>query len=72
MTKSKSGMVTSNALCLAIDILPDEVGKSKFLLLHPDGYLFSVGHGNRYLPRGNKENVLFITIAGHESVSIDR
>ena len=69
MTKSKSGMVTSDAVWLAIDIFPDEVEKKKFLLLHLDGYLFSVAHGNRYLPRGNKENVLSTTIAGNVSVS---
>ena len=33
-------MVTSDTVCLATDIFPDEVGKQKFLLLHLDGYLF--------------------------------
>ena len=66
MTKSKSGMVTRDALCQAIDIyiFPDKVGKNTFLLLHLDGYLFSMAHCNRYLPRGIKENVLSITING--------
>ena len=45
-------MVASGAVCLATDIFPDEVGKKKFLLLHLDGFLFSVAHGIRYLPRG--------------------
>ena len=30
MTKFKSGMVTRDALCLPIDIFPDEVAKRKF------------------------------------------
>ena len=62
-------MVASDALCLAIDIFLDEVGKMKFLLLHLDGYLFSVAHDNRYLPRGSNENVLSITIVGNVSGS---
>ena len=32
-------------------------------------YLFSVAHGNRYLPRSSKENVLSITITGNISVT---
>ena len=69
MTKSKSGMVTRDALRLAIAKFSVEVGKKTFLLLHLYGYLFNVAHGNRYLPRGSKENVLSITIAGKVSVS---
>ena len=69
MPKSKSAMVTRDALWLAIDIFPDEVEKNKLLLLHLDGYLFSVARGNRYLPRGKKENVLSTTIVGNVSVS---
>ena len=34
-------MITRDALCPAIDIFPDEVGKEKCLL----GYLFSVAQG---------------------------
>ena len=42
-------MVTRDALCLIIDIFPDEEGKKK-LLLHLSGYhLFSVAHGNEML-----------------------
>ena len=67
MTKSKSGMVTQDALCLTIDMFPDEVWKKKFLLLHLDGYWFSVTHGNRHLPWGCKQNVLSISIAGNIS-----
>ena len=62
-------MVIWDALCTAIDIFPDEVGKKNFLLLHLDEYLFSVAHANRYLPRGSKENVLTITIVMNVSVS---
>ena len=35
-------MVTRDAVCLATDIFPDEVGKKKCLLVHLGGYLFSV------------------------------
>ena len=31
-------------------------------------YLLCVVHGNRYLPRGSKEDVLSITIVGNLSV----
>ena len=41
--------VARDALCLAIDIFPDEEGKKKYLLLHLDGYLFSVAHGTEIL-----------------------
>ena len=47
-------MVTREALCLARDKFPDEVGKKTFLLLLLDGFLFNVAHANRYLPRGGK------------------
>ena len=69
MTKAKSGLVTRDALCLTIAKFSVEVGKKTFLLLHRYEYLFSVAHGIRYLPRGCKENVLSITIAGKVSVS---
>ena len=69
MTKSKSGMVTRDDLYPVIDVFPDEVGKKKYLLLHLDGYLFSMAHDNEYLPRGSKENALSITVAGNVSVS---
>ena len=51
----KNGTVTRAVLCLATNILPDEVEKRKFLLLHLGGSLLSVTHGNRYLPRGSKK-----------------
>ena len=45
-------MVTRDDLYPVIDVFPDEVGKKKYLLLHLDGYLFSMADYNRYLPRG--------------------
>ena len=72
MTKSKSGMVTRDAsLFLAIAKFSVEVGKNTFLLLHLYGYLFSVAHGNRYLSRGSKENVLSLQLLG-KYLSVDR
>ena len=47
-------MVTRNTPCLII-IYSDEVIK-----ICMDRYLLSVFNGNRYLPRGSKENVLSI------------
>ena len=38
-----------DALCLVIDIYPDEVGKKIFLLSNLGGYLFSITHGNKYI-----------------------
>ena len=58
-----------NALCLAIDIFPDKAGKKTFLLLHLGEYLFTVVHGNRYLPKDSKEYVISITIVGNVSYS---
>ena len=59
------GWLVGDALCLAID----EVGKKKclklhlkFLLVHLDGYLFSVAHGNTYLPKSSNEYVLYMYI----------
>ena len=54
---------------LEIVIFADEVVKIKFLQLFLDGYLFIVVIGNRYLPRGGKENVLYITITGNVTMS---
>ena len=45
-TKSKSGMVTSNAPHPAIDIFPDEVVKMNFLYTGLVRYLFSIIDGN--------------------------
>ena len=53
--KSKTRIFTKDVLYLAIDIFPDQVGKRHFLLIYLDGYLFSVAHGNRYLPIGSEE-----------------
>ena len=69
MTKHKIGKVFRNTPCLVIVIFLDEVVKMKFLLLFLDKYLFSVVVGNRYLPRGSKENVLFIIIFGNVTMS---
>ena len=53
-----------NVPCLVKDtcIFSDEGVKMNFLLLFLDRYLFSVVIGNRYLPRGSKENVLSTTV----------
>ena len=38
-------------------------GKTKFLLLPLDGYLlFSVMNADKYVPKGSKENVPYVTI----------
>ena len=63
------GKVTRNTPCLVIVIFSDEVVKMKFQLLCRDRYLFSVVSGNRYLPRGCKENVLSTTITGDVTMS---
>ena len=42
-------MVTRDAVCLATDIFPDEVGKKKCLLVHLGGYLFSVAQGHLHM-----------------------
>ena len=59
VTQFKSRVITPDISCLAIDVFLDEVITMKFLLLLLDRYLFSVVSSNRYLLRGNKENVLF-------------
>ena len=47
--------------------------KKKFLLLYLDGYLFSVAHGNRYLPRGGKEKrILILLLSLDNSLIIQR
>ena len=71
MTKSTGEIVTWDALCLVIDIFPDEAGKKQFFNTTSRWiYLFSVVHGNRYLPRDSKENVLSITITITGNVSV--
>ena len=65
MTKHKIGMVTRNVPHLVIVIFSDEVVKMKFLLIFLDRYLLNVVIDNRYVPRGNKENVLSIAITGN-------
>ena len=54
---------------LVIVIFSDDLVEIKFLLLCLDRYLFSVVSGNRYLPRGSKENVLSTTITGNITIS---
>ena len=68
MKKHKIAMVTKNTLCLVIVIFSDEVVKISFLLCL-DRYLSSAVCGNRYLPRGSKENVLSIPITGNVTMS---
>ena len=63
MAKSRSGMVTSDILPLAINIFP---GKKKSLL----SILVSIQcNSSQYLPGFGKENILYITIAGNLSAS---
>ena len=62
MTKSKSLMVTRNALCLAIKIIPAEVIKLKCLLLHVGSYLFR-------MVRGSNENEFSIKAHLHEDIN---
>ena len=69
MRKHKIGMVTRNTSHVVIVILSEEVVKMEFFLLYLDRYLFSVVSGSRYLPKGSKESVLSITIAGNVTVS---
>ena len=69
MTKCKIGMVAQNAPCLVIVVFSDEVVKMKCLVIYLDRYLFSVVNGNKYLPRGSKENILSITIAGNVTMA---
>ena len=69
MTKHKIGMVTRNIPHLIIVIFSDQVVKMKVLILCLDRHLFSVVSGNRYLPRGSKENVLSTTIIGNITMS---
>ena len=59
-------------VCLATCIFPSEVGKKTFIFLHLGGYLFSMGHGNKYLPGGksSKENVLLLMLGMY--LSLDR
>ena len=68
MTKHKIGMVTRNKSHMVVVIFPDEVVKMKFLERCLDRYVFSVVNGNRYLPRGSKENVLSTTITGNVTI----
>ena len=62
-------MVTQNTLYLTIDTFLDVVVKRNFPLLSVGWYLFAVVNGNRYLPRGNNENALFITSTGNVFVA---
>ena len=62
-------MVTKDILHLTI-VTSLNVGIKKFFSLLPvDWYLFQVVTGNRYLPIGSNENILFITSTGNVSVS---
>ena len=63
--KSKSGMVTRDSLHLEIGIFPGETAKMKISIQ-------CVVPGNRYFPRGRKEDVLNITVAGNMHVSLTR
>ena len=63
--KAQIGMVPRNMPYLVIVIFSDELVKMNFSLLCLDCYLFSVVSGNRYPPRGSKENVLSTTIIGN-------
>ena len=65
MTKHKIGMVSINTQHLVIVIF-----SSKNENLWIDRYLFRVVSGNRYLPRGRKENILSTTITEHSYVQI--
>ena len=69
MTKSKIEMVTRNTPCLVIVIFSHEVVKMEFLPLRLDKYLLTVVSGNRYLPRGSKENICSTTITGSITMS---
>ena len=71
MTRHKIGKVTRNTPYLIIVIFSDEVVKVICLLLCLDRYLFIVVSGNRYLPRGSKENALSNTITGNVTISIE-
>ena len=72
MIKYNARMVTIDILHLTIVTFLDVVVKNpnpNFPLLPVDWYLFRVGSGNRYLPRGCNENVLYITTTGNVFVS---
>ena len=62
-------MVTRDILHMTIVTFPDVVVKKNFPLLSVDWYLFRVVSGNRYLPRGSKENAFYITNTGNVAVS---
>ena len=66
--KVQKCMVTRNTSSLLLVAFSDEVAKIEFLLLLYR-YLFSVVSGDRYLPRGSKENVLSVTISRNVTVS---
>ena len=69
MTKHKIGMITRNTPCLVIVIFSDEVVKMKYLIIFLERYLLNVVIGNRYQPRGSKENVLSNTITGNVTMA---
>ena len=59
------------ALIQAIDIetISGWSCKNEILLLSPVRYLFSMVHNNGYIPRGGKEDLISIAIAGIVSVA---
>ena len=59
MTKSMISMLTRDILHLTILTFLDVVAKMNFPLLPVDWDLFRVVTGNKCLPRGSNENVLF-------------
>ena len=62
-------MVTGYNLHLTKDTFLDVVLKTDFPLLSVAWYLFRMVSGNRYLPRGSNEYVLYITSTGNVSVA---
>ena len=62
MTKHTIKNITRNTPHLVIVTFWDEALQIKILLLCLDRYLCSVVIGKRYLPKGSKENVLYIII----------
>ena len=70
MTKYKTLRVTRITPYLLILIFSYEVVRLNFLLLRLDRYLFSLGSGNRYIPRGTKEEKgISINITGNGTIS---
>ena len=67
ITKSKSGIVAKDILCMTKDTFRNEVVKRKWLLLPDSMCLFIMLSGNRNLPKGSKQSVLSVTTAGNVS-----